>query len=147
MERGENELLINNSTKQNNKMENLQLIQNKINSVKQNTRFMQLAKAKRIEYYTENASKVLTLEIETIEKHDFKAEILEAAINIEKMYYFEKYKYKFISGLERHEYAPELNKLYFRNNAIEVKVPKCKTIEDAIKYIIINQNLEQIKTI
>lgn len=128
-------------------MENLQLIQNKINAVKQNTRFMQLAKAKRIEYYTENASKVLTLEIEAIENHDFKAEILEAAINIEKMYYFEKYKYKLISGLERHAYAPELNKIHFRGNAIEVKVPKCNTIDDAIKYIISNQNLEQIKTI
>jgi hypothetical protein len=128
-------------------MENLQLIQIKINSIKENTRFIKLAKDKRLEYYTENASKVLKLEIEIIEKHNFKAEILEAAIKIERMYYFEKYKYKLISGLERHAYAPELNKIYFRNNTIQISVPKCNTIDDAIKYIVINQNLEQIKTI
>jgi hypothetical protein len=128
-------------------MQNLQLIQNKINAITQNARFIKIAKAKRLKYYTENASKVLSLENETIEKHDFKAEILEAALKIEKMYYFEKHKYKLISGLERHAYAPELNKIYFRNNSIEIAVPKCNTIDDMIKYIVINQNLEQIKTI
>ena len=128
-------------------MENLQLIQNKINSIKQNTRFIKLAKSKRLEYYTENASKVLNLEFETIEKHNFLAEILEAAINIEKLDYFEKHKYKLISGLERHAYAPELNKICFRNNTIEIAVPRCNSIDDAIKYIVLNQMLEQIKSI
>jgi hypothetical protein len=128
-------------------MKNLQLIQTKINAIKQNTRFIKLAKAKRIEYYSDHVSELEGLHVDTIEKHNFLAEILEAALNIEKLYYFEKNKYKLISGLERHAYAPELNKIYFRNNTIEIKVPKCNTIEEAVKYIVTNQNLDQIKTI
>jgi hypothetical protein len=128
-------------------MENLQLIQTKINAIKQNTRFVKLAKAKRLEYYTENASNVEDLSPRAIEEYNFLAEILETALNIEKLDYFKKHKYKLISGLERHAYAPELNKIYFRNNTIEIAVPKCNTIDDAIKYIVLKQNLEQIKSI
>lgn len=128
-------------------MENLQLIKNKINAIKENSRFIQLAKGKRIEYYSEHEAELEGLPLDKVDKHDFRAEIFEAASNIEKKYYFEKYKYKFITGLERHAYAPELNTIYFRNNTIEVKVPRCNTIADAVSYIIRNQNLEQIKTI
>jgi hypothetical protein len=128
-------------------MGNLQLIENKIKSIKENTRFIQIAKSKRLEYYKENLNKVNALSLETIENHNFKLEVFEAAIKIEKLYYFEKYKYKLISGLERHAYAPELNKIHFRGDSVEVKTPNCTSIDDAIKYIIINQSLEQIKTI
>jgi hypothetical protein len=128
-------------------MKNLQLIENKINAVKENKRFIQIAKGERIKYYKENENKVDALSVETIEKHNFKLEIFEAAIKIEKLYYFEKYKYKLITGIESHAYAPELNKIYFRGKTVEVKTPNCKSIDDAIKYIIINQSLEQIKTI
>jgi hypothetical protein len=128
-------------------MENFQLVQTKINSIKENTRFIKLAKSKRLEYYLEHASLVNDLSPKAIEKYNFKAEILETALNIEKLDYFKKHKYKLISGLERHAYAPELNKIYFRNNTIEIAVPKCGTIDDAIKYIVLKQNLEQIKSI
>jgi hypothetical protein len=128
-------------------MENLQLIQTKISSIKETNRFIKLAKAKRLEYYTENASKVEDLSPRAVEEYDFKTEIFYTALNIEKLDYFKKHKYKLISGLERHAYAPELNKIYFRNNTIEIAVPKCDTIDDAIKYIALKQNLEQIKTI
>jgi len=128
-------------------MENLQLIQTKISSIKENTRFVKLAKAERLEYYTENSNKLENLPVGKIEKYDFKSEIFYTALNLEKIDYFKKHKYKLISGLERHAYAPELNKIYFRNNKIEIAVPTCNTIEEAVKYIVKNQNLEQIKSI
>lgn len=128
-------------------MENLQLVQTKINSIKENTRFIKLAKSKRLEYYLDHASLVNDLSPRAIEEYNFKAEILQTAYNIEKLDYFKKHKYKLISGLERHAYAPELNKIYFRNNTVEIAVPKCNTIDDAIKYIALKQNLEQIKSI
>ena len=128
-------------------MKNLQLVQTKINLIKPNTGFIKLAKRKRLEYYLEHASLVNDLSPKAIEEYNFEAEILETAFNIEKLDYFKKHKYKLISGLELHAYAPELNKIHFRNSTIEIAVPKCETIDDAIKYIVVKQNLEQIKSI
>ena len=39
-----------------------------------------------------------------------------------------------ILGLERHAYAPELNKLHFTDGTTE-NVPQCTTIKDALAYL------------
>ena len=41
---------------------------------------------------------------------------------------------KEIYGLERHKYAPELNKLWYTDNTYD-SVPSCTTIEEAKQYI------------
>ena len=41
---------------------------------------------------------------------------------------------KKIYGLERHTYAPELNKLWYTANTYD-SVPSCVTIEEAKQYI------------
>jgi hypothetical protein len=39
-----------------------------------------------------------------------------------------------VKGLERHAYAPEMNKLHFVNGDI-INVPQMKTIKEALNYI------------
>ena len=41
---------------------------------------------------------------------------------------------KKIYGLERHTYAPELNKLWYTDETFD-RVPSCVTIEEAKQYI------------
>ena len=42
---------------------------------------------------------------------------------------------KTIYGIERHKYAPELNKLWYTDNTFD-RVPGCVTIDEAKKYIV-----------
>ena len=41
---------------------------------------------------------------------------------------------KKIYGLERHRYAPEMNKLWYTDNTFD-RVPGCVTIDEAEKYV------------
>ena len=47
---------------------------------------------------------------------------------------FSRYYMKNIYGLERHMYAPELNKLWYTDNTYD-RVPSCTTIQEAKQYI------------
>ena len=47
---------------------------------------------------------------------------------------FASYYMKNIYGLERHKYAPELNKLWYTDDTYD-RVPSCTTIEEAKQYI------------
>ena len=47
---------------------------------------------------------------------------------------FASYYMKNIYGLERHTYAPELNKLWYTDDTYD-RVPSCTTIEEAKQYI------------
>ena len=42
---------------------------------------------------------------------------------------------KKIFGIERHKYAPELNKLWYTDDTFD-KVPGCVTIDEAKKYVV-----------
>lgn len=133
-------------------MENLNLIIEKINALKNSKhKFFNKAKLKRIEYYKNRLinypNSFDDLPIEKINNHDFLSEILEQSFILEKIDYFKKYKYSKIDKLEVHVYSPEQNKLLFNKSEIFISVPNCFTIQEAINYIIINQSLEQIKTI
>ena len=48
---------------------------------------------------------------------------------------FASYYMKNIYGLERHKYAPELNKLWYTDDTFD-KVPGCVTIDEAKKYVV-----------
>jgi hypothetical protein len=128
-------------------MQNFELITEKINSIKNTNKFIIKAKKEKLQFYFNRIDDINNMDFNKIEKHDFKAEILSASINIKKLDYFSKYKYKFIDKLEIHEFSPELNKIYFRNMNLYIKIPNITSIETAIQYIIVNQSLEQIKSI
>jgi len=47
---------------------------------------------------------------------------------------FASYYMKNIYAIERHKYAPELNKLWYTDNTYD-RVPSCTTIEEAKQYV------------
>jgi hypothetical protein len=129
------------------KKSNLELVINLISNIKETNKNIKKAKIEKIEFYKNKTDQLNTFSSEQIIKHNFEAEILNASLTIQKLDYFQKYKYKLIEKLERHEFSPEQNKLYFRKGEIFIKVPYKNSIENAITYIIENQSLEQIKSI
>ena len=128
-------------------IEKFNLIAQKISSIKNSNRYIKEAKKQKISFYSDRIKDLENMEIETIEKHDFLLEIINASFTIEKLNYFSRYKYKLIDKLEKHEYSSEQNKIHFRNMKSYIKVPNITTIEKAICFIINNQSLEQIKSI
>jgi hypothetical protein len=128
-------------------IEKVNLITQKISSIKNSNRYIKEAKKEKINFYSDRIKDLENMEIETIEKHNFLIEIINASLIIEKLNYFSRYKYKLIDKLEKHEYSPEQNKIYFRNMKSYIKIPNINTIEKAIIFIINNQSLEQIKSI
>ena len=48
---------------------------------------------------------------------------------------FASYYMKNIYGLERHKYAPEMNKLWYTDDTFD-RVPGCVTIDEAEKYVV-----------
>ena len=97
---------------------NLKLIISLISEIKETNKNIKEAKQQKIKFYKNKIDKLNTFNEEQIKNNNFKAEILNASLIIEKLNYFEKYKYKLIDRLEKHEYSPEQNKLYFRNSKI-----------------------------
>jgi hypothetical protein len=126
---------------------NLELVISLISEIKETNKNIKEAKEQKIKFYKNKIQQLNTFNSEQIKTHNFKAEILNASLIIEKLNYFEKYKYKLIDKLEKHEYSPEQNKLYFRNSKIYIKIPYKTQIDQAITYIIESQSLEQIKSI
>lgn len=126
-------------------MEKINLVIEKINSVYSSNKFINKAKKHKIKLYKERVFELEKLNTDFIQKFDFKGEVLNFAFYLEKLDYFKKYKFKKISKLETHNYSPEQNKLHFGSKYINVK--NCFTIEKAIEFIVLNQSLEQIKTI
>lgn len=126
---------------------NLELVISLISEIKATNKNIKIAKEQKIEYYKNKIDQLNTFNQEQIKAHNFKHEILNASITVKKLDYFYKHKYKKIHGLDKHEYSPEQNKLYFNKGLNYVSVPYKNDMEQAIIFIIENQSLEQIKSI
>ena len=81
------------------------------------------AKQNRINYYTTNKQKLENFCLTKLKDFDFIAEVKRTN---------EKFKeLKKVERLERHAYAPELNKLWYKDGTFK-SVPSKTTIEEAV---------------
>lgn len=97
----------------------LNKIVERINKIKGNKE----AKKDSINYYTENKDRLKDLSKVDIDNFDFEAEVKRNQ---------EKYKeLKKVVRLERHAYAPELNKIWYKDGTFKA-VPGCETIKKAV---------------
>lgn len=105
------------------------------------------AKREKIEYYNSNKLELKNIDSKKILKHNFQAEVIARAEQIEKLETFEALYDNDIIGLEKHIFAPELNKLLISNHpqTIEIPTPQQTTISEAKKYIRDNYALYQIR--
>lgn len=84
---------------------------------------LKVAKQNRIEYYTTNKNKLESFCLTKLKDFDFIAEVKRTN---------EKFKeLKKVERLERHMYAPELNKLWYKDGTFK-NVPGILTIEKAV---------------
>ena len=97
----------------------------------------------RINFYSSNIDKLDNISEENIKKHAFVSEVLSLSEDKEKKSYIKRLTNK-VNRLERHLYAPELNKLHFKDGK-SVNTPQRTTIEEAINYFIFSNSLYQIK--
>lgn len=128
-------------------MKNFEYIKKEINSIKEtgfNKKNLKLAKKDRIDFYNSNLSKLEVLHIDKLKSHSFVNEVLYKYENLEKEKFIDKL-YKIVVSLERHEYAPEMNKLHFKSSFISV--PQQTSIESSIALILKNNSVEQLKEI
>lgn len=121
----------------------LQFITKAINSVPGVAKHIAAAKKERIKYYSDNIDRLINVSEEQLTKHNFSVEVLNASQMILKRNLLPKLLKK-VYRLERHQYAPELNKLHFTNNEF-VKVPQRKTIEDALTCVVNTMSLEHLQ--
>jgi hypothetical protein len=130
-------------------MDNLQklaFIKASITKTNCNNKFAKKAKQNRIKYYTENVDKLIQINIEKIQSHNFNIEVIEHAFNLEKLNYIDKKVFNKIKCIEVHKYAPELNKIIFKNNT-EIKAPQVINMEQATLFLLNRLSLEQLKEI
>jgi hypothetical protein len=125
-------------------MQNISIINQKINAVYSKHKFINEAKKQRLEYYQHNLDRVNIIDTDFIQKYDFTNEVLNLSFYLEKLHYINKSLLKHIS-LERHVYAPELNKILIFNK--QISAPKIADINAAVLFLINNFSIELIKQI
>jgi hypothetical protein len=123
-----------------------EIVKSKFELFKPCNKYQKKAKKDRLDFYTKNLDRINSTDIERIEKHDFRLEAIELALKFERLDYFYKNIFIHIAGLEKHSYAPELNKLAF-NNGNFFHVPRIFTIVEAVTFVINTTTIEQLKTL
>jgi hypothetical protein len=118
----------------------LGLIKQLVRAVKVRSKNATKAKNQIISYYTEHCYKLDDISFEAIEIHYWGNEVNRRIELLDKIDLVEKYA----ESLERHIYAPELNKLYFKNGR-HIGVRSCETIEQACFHVAYNNSLERIQ--
>ena len=125
-----------------NKTQKLNYIVDEINSVKNYSKHTKDAKELKITFYKGNIDKLTNVPKETILKHSFGSEVLRLSESLEKKQIINK----IIKGkkvvIERHKYAPEMNKAYINN--YEIKAPQITDFEQ-LKNFLTKYSLNNLK--
>lgn len=122
-------------------MENLQLVTQKIKAVNLKHKFINKAKKLRLAYYSENCERLSHLSFDIIDEHNFEKELLDYSRELEKTEFVNRKLKKHIS-LERHLYAPELNKIHIFST--EIKCARITEISEAIKYLVRFYSIDEL---
>jgi hypothetical protein len=109
-----------------------EVIEQKINAVYSTHKFIENAKKIKVEFYGSNIERLEALPIEKIESYNFAPEVLRLSFELEKLTYIEKNLWDHIK-IERHVYAPELNKIFIKG--YDIKAPQVDNMEKAIKFL------------
>lgn len=90
----------------------LNYIIEQINATPNFTPHISSTKVERVNYYKDMKHKLSEMQPEKITAYDFQREVIIKAENLEKVYMAEKLLH-FLTGIETHAYAPELNTAHF----------------------------------
>ena len=110
--------------------EKLKYILDQVNSVAEDSEFIKQAKKNRIKFYTRKTNLLSKISMSKIYSFSFQDEIISDSQKIEKVQLIQKFLNSQNIQLERHSYAPELNKIYFNKRI--VKTPHVAEIEKEV---------------
>ena len=96
-----------------------------------------------IEFYTNNESKLNLVKKETFDNYSFLTELIEKCETKQKQSFSKKILNKIVK-LERHRYAPNMNKTHLPNNET-IKTPECININQAVAHIIKTLSINQLE--
>jgi len=122
----------------------IQVIEQKINAVYSTHKFIENAKKIKVEFYGSNIERIEALPIEKIESYNFAPEVLRLSFELEKLTYIEKNLWDHIK-IERHVYAPELNKIFIKG--YDIKAPQVDNMEKAIKFLCELFSIEDLRNL
>jgi hypothetical protein len=122
----------------------IEIIEQKISAVFSKHQFIENAKKIKIEFYGSNIERLEDLPIEKIESYNFAPEVLRLSFELEKLAYIEKNLWDHIK-IERHAYAPELNKILIKG--YDIKAPGVDDMEKAIKFLCDLFSIEDLKNL
>ncbi len=115
---------------------NLEIKNTNVNFIGNFNTHLNNAKKIKTEYYDKNKLKLKNIDGKVLLKHNFQAEIISLAELLEKKKTINKILKKYDIKIERHTYAPEINKTYLINRknkeTREIKTPHVVEINKAI---------------
>ena len=124
-------------------MDKVKKVTEMIRAVKASGKFVEESKDALIEHYSvKNRDKLEKLELDKILNHNFKDEVSTGALRLRKLSVLRKK----VTKLERHAYAPELNKLHFKSGKTFF-VKGITEMEDALLYASIHMDSTQVSLI
>lgn len=102
----------------------------------------------RLKFYESHVNELENLKQERFDKFSFSNEVLSICEFMDKERRTSKILKRVVS-LERHKYAPELNKLIFcsKDGYMGVKVNGATTIDDGVKELLKSMSIEHIDNI
>ena len=98
--------------------EKLKYILDQLNNVSEDSEFIKQAKKNRIKFYTRKTNLLSKISMFKIYSFTFQDEIIRDSQKIEKVKLIQKFLNSQNIRLERHSFAPELNKVYFNKRII-----------------------------
>ena len=110
--------------------EKLKYILDQLNNVSEDSEFIKQAKKNIIKFYTRKTNLLSKISMSKIYSFSFQDEIISDSQKIEKVQLIQKFLNSQNIQLERHSYAPELNKIYFNKRI--VKTPHVAEIEKEV---------------
>ena len=124
-------------------MDKLQYILKEIKSVKNYNIHVKNAKDIKVKFYNNSINKLNNIKKETILKHSFTTEVLKLSELLKKKVIINKFIKDANIKIEKHKFAPELNKLiYYYKDIKEIKHINTPNVIDITKNISIQKKLE-----
>lgn len=121
---------------------NLEIKNTNVNLIGNFNTHLKNAKEIKKKYYKANQSKLKSVDSKVLLKHDFQREVLSLAELLEKKQTINKIIKKYKIKIERHKYAPELNKTHLTNKNKETKEIKTPHVVEAKKCVSTYKKLE-----
>jgi len=123
----------------------LEEIKNRLRSAPESLYKRAEIKKDMLKFYADNSEKLEEVTEKQFNAYSFASELCQRCEQAEKESKRKKLE-KLVSGLERHQYAPELNKLVFVSGQ-KIGTPQAQDTKQALNHLIKNSSITKLNSI